>query len=325
MIVGELCQQLNYIMFEFDYKEENKMSWRSIIVTQHAKISYSSRQLVVQTRDGVNEIPIDDIQLLLVSTTAAVITTAAIAALVDVNAKIIFTGRNSEPICETIGYYPNNRDKALIEAQFTWNDELKQILWTKLVIQKIRMQMQVCDFMQKDTVDLADELNKMEVGDASNREAVVAHKYFTLIFNKKFVRREFDPVNSALNYGYSILLAAVNREIVVNGYMTQLGIHHHSEENDFNLGSDLMEPFRPIIDFWVVNHKFKEFTPDIKYALVDLLNFEIEYNDKKTILRNALTKHVANCVNFLSAKNDSIDVKVGLTNEVPNNAINGHV
>ncbi|KIS03030.1 type II CRISPR-associated endonuclease Cas1 [Paucilactobacillus wasatchensis] len=301
------------------------MSWRSIIVTQHAKISYSSRQLVVQTRDGVNEIPIDDIQLLLVSTTAAVITTAAIAALVDVNAKIIFTGRNSEPICETIGYYPNNRDKALIEAQFTWNDELKQILWTKLVIQKIRMQMQVCDFMQKDTVDLADELNKMEVGDASNREAVVAHKYFTLIFNKKFVRREFDPVNSALNYGYSILLAAVNREIVVNGYMTQLGIHHHSEENDFNLGSDLMEPFRPIIDFWVVNHKFKEFTPDIKYALVDLLNFEIEYNDKKTILRNALTKHVANCVNFLSAKNDSIDVKVGLTNEVPNNAINGHV
>lgn len=325
MIVGELCQQLNYIMFEFDYKEENKMSWRSIIVTQHAKISYSSRRLVVQTRDGVNEIPIDDIQLLLVSTTAAVITTAAIAALVDVNAKIIFTGRNSEPICETIGYYPNNRDKALIEAQFTWNDELKQILWTKLVIQKIRMQMQVCDFMQKDTVDLADELNKMEVGDASNREAVVAHKYFTLIFNKKFVRREFDPVNSALNYGYSILLAAVNREIVVNGYMTQLGIHHHSEENDFNLGSDLMEPFRPIIDFWVVNHKFKEFTPDIKYALVDLLNFEIEYNDKKTILRNALTKHVANCVNFLSAKNDSIDVKVGLTNEVPNNAINGHV
>lgn len=301
------------------------MGWRSVIISQHAKVSYSSHQLVVQTRDGVNQIPVDDIQILLVGTTSAVITTAAIAALIESNAKIIFTGRNGQPICETVGYYPNNRDRSVIESQFNWDSRLKELLWTKIIIQKIKMQIQVCDFVGEDSVALDDELNKIEVGDTTNREAVVAHKYFCLLFDDDFTRHNFDPVNAALNYGYSVLLSAIDREIVTNGYLTEFGIHHHSEENSFNLGSDLMEPFRPVIDYWVANQKFNELTPDIKFGLVDLLNYELIYNDKKTILRNALTTHVANCVNYLSGERESIEVKVELIDEVPNNAINGHV
>lgn len=301
------------------------MGWRTVVVTQHAKISYSSRQLVVQTRDGINEIPINDIQVLLISTLSAVVTTAAINALIQSEAKIIFTGRDGQPSGETLGYYSGNRDGDLLEQQFGWSQMLKDQLWTKVVAQKILMQIQVCGFLNQTTDDLKSEFDKLELGDASNREAIVARKYFNLVFKHDFVRHEFDPVNSALNYGYSILLSAVDREIVANGYLTQFGIHHHSGGNNFNLGSDLMEPFRPVIDFWVAHQKFKELTPDIKFGLVDLLNYELIYNGETTILRNALTKHVANCVNFLSQQNEDITIKVELTNEVPNNAINGHV
>ena len=57
------------------------MGWRSVVVSQHAKMSYSSRNMIVQTMDGINQIPIEDIDLLLVSTTQAVITTALISEL----------------------------------------------------------------------------------------------------------------------------------------------------------------------------------------------------------------------------------------------------
>ena len=160
--------------------------------------------------------------------------------------------------------------------------------------------------------------------DVTNREAVVARKYFSLLFESESSRRDFSPVNAALNYGYAIILSAVNREIVTNGYLTQLGIHHHSQENNFNLGSDLMEPFRPIIDWWVKQKQFNEFTPDIKFGLVGLLDIEMKYNGENTILRNAISKHVTNCLKYLSGETDNIKIEVEIS-EVSNNAINGHV
>lgn len=137
-------------------------------------------------------------------------------------------------------------------------------------------------------------------------------------------RRDFSATNAALNYGYAILLSAVNREIVANGYLTQLGIHHHSQENEFNLGSDLMEPFRPIIDGWVKHHQFKEFNVEVKYGLVQLLDFEFKYNQKNTILRNAISRHVSNCLKYLSEEIAETEIEVEI-NEVSDNAFNGDV
>jgi CRISPR-associated protein Cas1 len=104
------------------------MGWRSVVVSQHAKMSYSSRNMIVQTMDGINQVPIEDIDLLLVSTTQAVITTALISELVKSQVKIIFTDNASEPVCETVGYYPNNRNVDLIKKQFKWDSKRQQLL-----------------------------------------------------------------------------------------------------------------------------------------------------------------------------------------------------
>ncbi|AVL00699.1 type II CRISPR-associated endonuclease Cas1 [Pediococcus inopinatus] len=300
------------------------MGWRTVVVTQHAKISYSGHCVVVQTQDGTNQIPVSDIQILLISTTRAVITSAVISELAKHQSKVIFTDNSGEPVTETMDYYPNNRDPQLLQIQFNWDKERKISLWTKIVIQKITNQIYVAESLKIETQDLKDELAKLEVDDVTNREAVVARKYFSLLFESESSRRDFSPVNAALNYGYAIILSAVNREIVTNGYLTQLGIHHHSQENNFNLGSDLMEPFRPIIDWWVKQKQFNEFTPDIKFGLVGLLDIEMKYNGENTILRNAISKHVTNCLKYLSGETDNIKIEVEIS-EVSNNAINGHV
>lgn len=176
-----------------------------------------------------------------------------------------------------------------------------------------------------ETDELEHELAKLELNDATNREAVIARKYFPDLFENGFVRRDGSVINAALNYGYTILLSAVNQEVVANGYTTYLGIHHSSNENQFNLSSDLMEPFRPIVDFWVANQKFNQFTPDIKYGLVELLSLEIQFNGKRTILRNAITEHVRNCLKYVSGKIKEVKIGVEIINEVPNNAINDNV
>lgn len=301
------------------------MGWRSVIITQHAKLSYSSRMMTVQTRDGINQIPLEDISLLLINTTQAVITSALVGHLAKHEIKVIFSDEMHEPICETVGYYPSTRDVDLLEQQVTWSISRQENLWTKIVFAKIQNQIQVLSSYGNEIDEIQDELDKVEINDLTNREATVARKYFPLLFEKDFIRRKSSPINAALNYGYSILLSTVNQEIVSAGYLTYIGIHHHSEENMFNLGSDLMEPFRPVIDYWVAGQKFNELTPDVKYGLVELLSLEIMFNGKKMLFKNAISEHVRNCLNFLNADSNQADIEVEFTNEVPSYAINDNV
>ena len=299
------------------------MGWRSVIITQHAKMTYSMNMMVVQTRDGISQIPIADINLLLVSTTQAVITSALISKLAENQTKVIFVDEKDEPVVETVGYYPGARNL----SKFNWDLQLKEKLWTKIVDRKITNQIAVLKNYQLEWQNVQDELDQLELNDATNREAIAARKYFVTLFDKTFIRRDNNAVNGALDYGYAILLASFNREIAVNGYLSYLGIHHHSEENCFNLASDLMEPFRPFVDYWVkVHEKIKQLTPDIKYGLVELLSLEIEYNNKKTILSNVISEYVHDCLCFLSEKTKELpEMEMALTNELPNDALNDNV
>ncbi len=303
------------------------MGWRSVIITQHAKLTYSMQMMIVQTRDGINQIPIEDINLLLVSTTQAVITSALISKLAQNQTKIIFVDEKDNPVVETAVYYPGTRNIAKLKEQFNWDEHLKEVLWTKIVSQKIKNQIAVLENYHLAKDDVQNELDQLEINDESNREAVAARKYFMLLFDKNFVRRDTSAVNAALDYGYAILLSSFNREIVMNGYLTYFGIHHCSQENQFNLASDLMEPFRPFVDYWVKAHEgIKELTPDIKYGLVELLSLEIKFNGKSTLLTNAITVYVRECLKFLSGDRKELpEMEMSLTNEVPNNALNDNV
>ena len=303
------------------------MGWRSVIITQHAKLTYSMQMMIVQTRDGINQIPIEDINLLLVSTTQAVITSALISKLAQNQTKVIFVDDKGNPIVETAVYYPGTRNMAKLTQQFNWDDHLKELLWTRIVSQKIKNQIAVLANYHLNKDEVQSELDQLEINDESNREAIAARKYFMLLFDKDFVRRDTSAINAALDYGYAILLSSFNREIAMNGYLTYFGIHHCSQENQFNLASDLMEPFRPFVDYWVKAHeKIKELTPDIKYGLVELLSLEIKFNGKKTLLTNAIAVYVRECLKFLSGDSKELpEMEMSLTNEVPNNALNDNV
>lgn len=152
-------------------------------------------------------------------------------------------------MAEAVGYYPNNRNLTRIVGQFNWDQSRVEQLWNKIVQAKISNKIAVLNNYQLPNTAVAQKLDQLELNDQTNREAAAARKYFMALFGDDFVRRNYDAINAALDYGHAILLSDFNREIDMAGYLTYLGIYHHSDANECNLASDLMEPFRPFIDY----------------------------------------------------------------------------
>ena len=142
----------------------------------------------------------------------------------------------------------------------------------------------------------------MRSGDTTNREAQAAHLYFAALFGSDFSRELEIPINAALNYGYAVLLSMVNREIVSRGFLTQTGICHRNEYNQFNLACDLMEPFRPAIDRAVVDYMNCEFDGDVRRMLGDIGNTYVDYRDGSYRLSSVVSQYVQQCLNALNKK-----------------------
>lgn len=84
-------------------------------------------------------------------------------------------------------------------------------------------------------------------------EAMAAKIYFQH-FHPGLNRRNNDPINSSLNYGYSIIRSAIARSIVKTGLSPTFGIHHNNQYNIFNLVDDIIEIYRPMVDLLIYNN-----------------------------------------------------------------------
>ena len=143
---------------------------------------------------------------------------------------------------------------------------------------------------------------QIQFGDVTNREGHAAKVYFNALFGKEFTRTAENSINAALNYGYSLILSAVNREIVANGYITQLGLFHDNMFNQFNLGSDLMEPFRPVVDYMVRKNMPEKFEHEEKILMLEILQKEVIISERKEVISNAIKIY---CKSVFDAINDN--------------------
>lgn len=112
-------------------------------------------------------------------------------------------------------------------------------------------------------------------GDTDNREGAAAKIYWTELFGHEFVRsREGVPPNNLLNYGYTILRAAVARSLMGSGLFPAFGIFHRNRYNAFPLADDLMEPYRPYVDalvYKLYTQGASQLTKEVKGELLRIL------------------------------------------------------
>ena len=187
-------------------------------------------------------------------------------------------------------YYGSHDTSAKIRNQITWSSDIKAVVWTEIVTEKIKKQMELLNKINKnqEAALLQSYIDDIQYGDSSNREGHAAKVYFNAMFGKDFTRTSDCNVNAALNYGYSIILSSFTREIVANGYITQIGLFHDNMFNQFNLASDSMEPFRPIVDELVFNMELHDFEKSEKMEIVNLLNKQVYINNRTEYINNAI-------------------------------------
>lgn len=286
------------------------MTWRIIVVNEHSKISYQNNHLIYKSSSIVEKIHLSEIHTLLLETTNIVITTALIHKLTESNIKLIFCDDKRNPLGELIPYYGSHDSSKKIVHQINWNNDIKKVVWTEVIRQKISNQMlhlEECGF-EEESCRLQKYMEELELFDITNREGHAAKVYFNALFGKDFSREQDNDINAFLNYGYSLILSIFNREIVKNGQLTQLGLKHSNQFNPYNLASDLMEPFRILVDRKVMELKGCSFS-DSKHKLFELFMETYQYYHSNMYLVNIVEHYVKKILHALDNE-DTGDVPV---------------
>ena len=282
------------------------MSWRVVVISKRAKLDYQLGYLVVRN-ENVTKIHLGEISTLLIESTAVSITTSLLAELTKKKIKVIFCDEKRNPSSELVGYYGSHDTSSKVRNQIQWSRNSKDAVWTEIVTEKIRKQKKLLEYQGKEESKLLDSyLQEIKWNDETNREGHAAKVYFNALFGLDFTRTTDCSVNSALNYGYSIILSVFTREITANGYITQLGLFHDNMFNQFNLASDLMEPFRVLVDKEVLEMKFEEFEVDEKRRLVNILNREVVIDGKVQYVNNAVKIYCKSVFDALNENDSSL-------------------
>lgn len=277
------------------------MSWRTIVISKRAKLDLQLGYMVVRSEE-VTKIVLSEISTILIESTAVSLTTGLLAELSKRKIKVIFCDEKRNPSSELVSYYGSHDTSNKVRKQIAWKQKTKEAVWTEIVTEKIRKQKEILEILGKEESEiLSSYIKEITWNDGTNREGHAAKVYFNALFGLDFARTEDNYINAGLNYGYSIILSAFTREIVSNGYITQLGLFHDNMFNQFNLASDLMEPFRVLIDQKILQMKLIDFEHNEKMQLVDVLNQEVLIDGKKQYVNNAIKIY---CKSVFDALND---------------------
>lgn len=281
------------------------MSWRTVIIQSHCKMNYNNGYLVVR-KETIQMIHMSEIHTIMIDSIQASLTSALITEILKRKIKVIFCDDQHNPIGEIIPFYGGHNTSKIVDKQIHWNTNKKDEIWQKIVQQKIMNQAAMLKLFFRDGFEkLEDYAFKVEICDRTNREGHAAKLYFNSLFGHNFTRDEECNVNSALNYGYTLLLSTFNREVVSQGYITQIGIHHRNEYNFFNLSCDLMEPCRVFVDEVVYLNREKIFDQELKSALINVLNRKVKISDSEHYLTNAIQIFVKSI--FRALESDNVD------------------
>jgi len=259
-------------------------------ISEPAYLHIKNKQLLIdKNNETVGTIPIEDLGVLVLENSQIVITQAVIIACQKNNTIIVFCDERHLPYSVALPVTEaNTLHNKILRQQIEISKPVKKQVWKQVVIHKIKQQSATLYKAGKNTLHLERLANKVKSGDPENIEAQAAKKYWNLLFGNEF-RRNIDAsgINALLNYGYAIIRAMVARSIVGSGLHPSLGIFHQNQYNGLCLADDLMEPFRPWVD-WLVFDWVKHKNPnslqidrETKELFLGLPSESVQYNNKR--------------------------------------------
>lgn len=201
-------------------------------------------------------IPIEDIGILVLDNPQITMSHALMQALLVQNIAVLSCNESHLPTGMFLHLDSNTLQTERFNYQINASEALKKQLWKQTIEDKIKNQKTVLKYVGKNTKKMDYWQRTVLSGDTKNNEARAAAYYWSQVFDDENFRRDRhgEPPNNMLNYGYAILRAAVARALAGSGLLCTLGIYHKNRYNSFCLADDIMEPYRPFVDFAVLKH-----------------------------------------------------------------------
>ena len=289
-------------------------------ITNANELSISNNQLVmsnieVENTKQVNKISLKDILAIIIENCRCKITGILQLRLSEKNIPLIICNEKHQPVLHSLGLYNHFQVTMRINEQVNWLDIKKDKIWEKIVIQKIKNQRNLLQFLEKSEstvskLKMYEENISKEKKEAEHQEAIAARMYFQELFGKNFKRFNDDGINSALNYGYALLRSLISSKIVAKGFHPSLGIHHKSQFNNYNFADDTIEIFRPMVDYVVYfNQKEEaELSKELRQNLLLILTQKVYWKNKKYELSQVIDYFLDNIRNYFIDENTKIEI-----------------
>lgn len=269
------------------------MSWRTVLISRRAKLDLKLNHLVLRRPNELVKIFLDEIAVLIIESTAVSITAALLNECRKRKIKIIFCDEYHQPALECFPLYGSHDSSGCLKEQLSWSPLCVADVWASIIREKIMRQAEVLKpHHQEGASLLLTYAEQIEPLDVTNREAHAGKVYFNRLFGAGFSRSDGSAINAALDYGYALILAPCNREIVAAGYNTQLGLFHRNQFNPYNLGSDVMEPYRPLVDHLVKKFEPTEFLEKERRTMLTIFDQKVSIGGKKRYILDSIRVYV---------------------------------
>lgn len=290
-----------------------------IHITKADDLSISNNQLVIideGNNDKKNKISLNDISAIVIENCHCKISAILQLRLVENNIPIIICNEKHQPEIHSLGLFNHFQITLRINEQIEWEKCKKEKLWSKIIEQKIENQKTLLQYFEKSNVAIArletykKNLRKKDIN-TENQEAIASRIYFQELYSNNFRRFDKDGVNSALNYGYMVLRAIISSKIVAKGFHPSLGLHHKSQFNAYNFSDDIIEIFRPMVDYLVYLHKDflneVKLSKEIRQKLLLVSQQKVLFNNKKYEFSQAIDYYLDSIRNYF-LKNEEINI-----------------
>jgi len=266
------------------------MIQRIVDVSENGRFIAKHRGFITikQGNELYGEVPLDDIGVLMISAFGATCTKDALVSLAERGAVTVLCGSKGLPSALVLPVNANYESALRVRAQSQASVPLKKRLWQAIVEAKLRHQSEVLEFygQHEKAVRTGVYARQVQSGDPNNREAAGARVYWKALLGDGFSRSpDGEWPNALLNYGYAVLRAAAARAICAAGLNPIFGIHHKNSINPFPLADDIMEPYRPLVDFYAkkaLDAGITEVSPAAKQMISAFLWADLHFGGETT-------------------------------------------
>jgi len=229
-----------------------------------AELTCKNGQLVCGSDLGERSLPLEDVAAIVVTSFSARLHSRLFVEAARLGVSLIICEKFQPvslllPACRAT-------DTLLTRRHLTLSSNVRRRLWEKTIDAKCQNQVVVARRIAP-TSPVMSKLERAARARTARKEGGCAKIFWDILSGdlrlNSFIRgRKLGGLNDLLNYGYAILLSTVLQKLYGFGLDPTVGISHAIRERSAPLAYDIMEPFRPCVDWrvyqWAKNHSAEQ-------------------------------------------------------------------